>query len=86
MQKYHVSAGLCGIYAGTLKNEREWKDKSNCTDEALEAVRDYLCDEFIKDGNISGGYEWKRKDGKVVELRVTLKENESELQACVGNT
>lgn len=74
MQKYHVHAGLFGIYAGIPKDEREWKDKSICTDEAIEAVRDYLCDEFIKNGNVSGGYVWTRKDGRVVELRVTLKD------------
>jgi hypothetical protein len=74
MPKYSVGVGLFGIYAGVLKNENEWKDKTQCTDQALEAVRDYLYDEFIKDGETSGGYEWKRKDGKVVELRVTVKE------------
>jgi hypothetical protein len=73
MPKYCVGAGLFGIYAGVLKNKNEWKDKTQCTDEALEAVRDYMYGEFIKGEETSGGYEWKRKDGSVVELRVTVK-------------
>ena len=73
-KKYHIGCGLFGIYAGILKNASEWKDKSECTDEALEAVRDYLCQEFLKDGQTSGGYEWKRKDGKKVTLRIEVSE------------
>lgn len=40
--KYHVSLGTFGIYAGTLKNENEWKDKSDVTIEAVDAVAGYL--------------------------------------------
>ena len=38
MAEYHVGCGLAGIYAGTLKNNNEWKNKSDVTDEALCAV------------------------------------------------
>lgn len=75
MAEYHVGAGLFGIYAGVLKNKEEWKGKTECTDKALEAVRDFMCDEFIKCGKTSGGYEWTKKDGSVVTLQVSLKEN-----------
>ena len=42
MAEYHVGCGLAGIYAGTLKNNNEWKNKSDVTDEALCAVAQYL--------------------------------------------
>lgn len=40
--KYHVGLGLCGIYAGIFRKPNEWKDKSEVTKEALEAVAQYL--------------------------------------------
>ena len=68
--KYHVGIGLCGIYAGTLRKPNEWKDKSEVTKEALEAVAQYLL--------------WEGKelrfayDGKNYVLRVELyKENKA---------
>ena len=78
MAEYHVSCGLAGIYAGVLKNKDEWKDKTECTDEAIEAVRDYMVDECLGGLDCSkgttGGYSWKLKNGRSVELRVTIKE------------
>ena len=82
MPEYHVGCGLFGIYAGTLnpKNKNMWKSKSECTDEAIEAVRDYMVQECL--GGIrcetakTGGYEWTLKDGRKVELRITIKEDE----------
>ena len=76
MAEYHVGCGLAGIYAGTLKNKDTWKDKTECTDEAINAVRDYMVDTLLgginsPNGNTSG-YEWKLKDGRTVELRVTI--------------
>ena len=76
MNKYHVCCGLAGIYAGTLKNENEWKEKSDCTDESINAVRDYMVSELLggiscSNGN-TGSYEWKLKDGRTVELRITI--------------
>ena len=41
MSEYHVSCGMFGIYAGTVKkNGTEWKDKTCVTDEAIKAVRE----------------------------------------------
>lgn len=75
MAKYHVGCGMAGIYAGTVKpNGIEWRNKSLVTDEAIDAVRDYLMNEFIKDGKKVGGYEWKTKAGRTVELLVRVKE------------
>lgn len=75
-KKYHVSCGAFGIYAGTVKsNGEEWKDKTECTDEAIEAVRDYLVQECLgglHSENTSGGYSWKLKDGRTVKLLVEI--------------
>ena len=76
MAEYHVGAGCFGIYAGTLKNKEEWKDKTECTDEAIEAVRDYMINECLGGFDCSesdtGGYTWKLKDGRTVELRISI--------------
>lgn len=43
MAEYHVGCGLAGIYAGTLKqNGKEWRNKSDVTNEALCAAAQYL--------------------------------------------
>lgn len=76
MKEYHVAAGLFGIYAGILKNKYEWKEKTQCTDEAIEAVRDYMVQELL--GGIdcikgtTGGWEWVLKDGRKVILKVEI--------------
>lgn len=82
MAEYHVGCGAFGIYAGTLnpRNKTIWKDKHECTDEAIASVRDYMVQELL--GGIdcknatSSGYEWTLKDGRIVELRVTIKEKQ----------
>jgi hypothetical protein len=79
MAEYHVGCGAFGIYAGTLnsKNKTLWQNKTECTDEAICAVRDYMVQECLggfdcRKSN-TGGYEWALKDGRVLELRVTMK-------------
>lgn len=80
MAEYHVGCGAFAIYAGTLnsKNKTMWQNKTECTDEAINAVRDYMIRECLGGFDCSkgktGGYEWTLKDGRVVELRVTIKE------------
>lgn len=79
MAEYHVGCGAFGIYAGTLnsKNKTLWQNKTECTDEAICAVRDYMVDDCL--GGLdcakakTGGYQWTLKDGRIVELRVTVK-------------
>lgn len=41
-KKYHVGLGIFGIYAGTLKTKTKWKDKSEVTQEAIDAVAGFL--------------------------------------------
>ena len=47
-------------------------------DEAINAVRDYMVNKLLGGFDckkaISSGYEWTLKDGRVVELRVTIKQ------------
>lgn len=79
MAEYHVGCGTFNIQAGvTSKDGTTWKSKSCVTDEAIEAVRDYMFKELcmsddLSKQNLTGGYEWKLKDGRTVELRITVK-------------
>lgn len=77
MAEYHIGCGVFGIYAGTLKkNGREWKNKTECTDEALCSVRDYLYSEAIRENKTTFGYEWTMKNGKVIELLIKIRESD----------
>ena len=79
MAEYHVGCGALGIYAGVLngKNKSIWQCKTECTDEAIGAVLDYIVQERLGGYDCSkastGGYTWKLKDGRSIELRVTIK-------------
>ena len=78
MAEYHVGCGMFEIYAGTLNKEKTlWKSKTKCTDEAIEAVRDYMlmkllggCDSTVA---VESGYAWELEGGQIVELRVAFK-------------
>lgn len=83
MAEYHVGCGLAAIYAGTVKkNGYEWQNKTECTDEAINAVRDYMVEECL--GGMSckkdtkGGYSWKLKDGRTVKLMVEIEKTEED--------
>lgn len=80
MAEYHVGCGAFAIYAGTLnsRNKSLWQNKTECTDEAINAVRDYMIQGLLggldcRRGTPSG-YQWKLEDGRVIELRVTIKD------------
>lgn len=79
MAEYHIGCGVLGIYAGTLnsRNKNLWQNKTECTDEAIYAVRDYMINELLGglecDKAQSSGYKWTLKDGRTVELSVTIK-------------
>ncbi len=77
MAQYHVGCGIAGIYAGTLKKNFEWLNKSNVTDEAIDAVRDYLFGK-MKPGENTMGYSWRLKDGRTIELKVCVRPAEQE--------
>lgn len=78
MPDYHVGCGAFGIYAGRLNKDKSmWIDgaRTEATDEAICAVRDYLLMQ-IENGENTFGYEWTMKDGKTVQLVVKIKESE----------
>ena len=54
-------------------NILEQEDREN---EIISAVRDFLVELAKRNESNTFGYEWKRKDGKIVELRLTIKEGE----------
>ena len=77
MSEYHVSCGMFGIYAGTVKkNGTEWKDKTRVTDEAIEAVRDWLISGTQFNNKTSNGYSWTTKEGNTVTLKVSIEGKE----------
>ena len=79
MAEYHVGCGAFAIYAGTInpRNKNLWRNKTECTDEAIDAVRDYMVRECLGGFDCSkaksGGWSWKLKDGRTVELIVSIK-------------
>lgn len=48
----------------------EWEARE---DEILCAVRNFLFAKAQKENSNTYGYEWDRKDGKIVELRITVR-------------
>ena len=79
MPEYHVGSGLFGIYCGTLNKPLKngsitWRNKTECTDEALCAVRDFLKIEADSMKLLRHGYEWTTKDGRTVRLLVEIEE------------
>lgn len=80
MAEYHVGCGAFAIYAGTLnsKNKKLWQNKTDCTEEAIGAVCDYMVSKILggydcKKGT-TGAYQWELDDGRKVELRITMKD------------
>lgn len=79
MAEYHVGSGLFGIYCGTLNKPTKdgyitWKNRTDCTDEALCAVRDFLKTEADSKKLSRHGYEWTTTDGKTVRLILEIEE------------
>ena len=77
MVEYHVGCGAFAIYAGTLnKSKTMWKNKTECTEEAIDAVRDYMVEELLGGFDYEkmnkSGYEWKLKDGRTVKLMIEI--------------
>lgn len=68
MAEYHVGCGLAGIYAGTLnKNGATWRNKTNVTIEALDAVAGYLYQNKKELRFSKGGKDYALR---IVELEV----------------
>ena len=70
MAEYHVGCGIAGIYAGTLKKSgNEWLNKSDVTNEAINAVVQYMYFKIPEDEN-GFAYGFKMRDGSYVRLKV----------------
>ena len=70
MAQYHVGCGLFDIYAGTLKKSGdEWLNKSRVTNEAIDAVVNYMYYK-IPEGKNSFAYAFRLRDGKYVRLMI----------------
>ena len=83
MAEFHVGCGIDGIYAGTVKkNGEEWKNKSEVTTEAINAVRNWLLMNKPEDKE-QFGYVWDRKDGGHVTLLVMESFGSAENEADV---
>ena len=65
MTEYHVGCGAFGIYAGVLRNETTWKDKSEVTSEALGASAQYM---LVNEKEFRFGYKGKRYVMRVEEM------------------
>lgn len=81
--EYHVGCGLAGIYAGTLKNDKEWRNKNEVTDEAVLAVANYMYS-YIPKGKHSLEIPFKTEDGKSIVLKLEVKkqkEKKNDIQA-----
>ena len=77
MADCHVACGITAIFAGTLnsRNKNIWQNKSPVTDEAINAVRDYMRSE-LKDGEVKRMYEWTLKKGGKVRLSLEIVKDE----------
>ncbi len=77
MAEYHVGCGIAAIYAGTIKREGEWKEKSCVTEEAVRAVADWMYNMIPKDEK-KYGYIFNLKNGKRLRLAVEILDEVSE--------
>lgn len=72
MAQYHVGCGLAGIYAGTLKKSgNEWQNKSDVTQEAIDAVVLHMYFQ-VPEGENAFAYGFKMRDGKYARLKLEL--------------
>ena len=78
MTEYHVGCGLAGIYAGTFRKPGEWKDKSECTDEAIGAVFEYMLDKAAENGSDWCIYDGETVKGRKVRMTVQFMDGEED--------
>ena len=83
MTKYHVGCSPENnvIYAGTInKTGDKWTNKTDVTEECLEAVTNHFLRIAQKEETNELGYRWQYEDGTTVFLKIVVetKENEEE--------
>lgn len=76
MSEYHVGCGIAGIYAGTLNKKGDmWVNKSDVTDEAINAVAQFLLEH---EEAMEFNYQGKR-------YRLAVEPQECEVQDADSN-
>ena len=78
MAEYHVGCGLFGnVYAGTYAPPRKdglqaWRNKSDVTSEAIEAVMGHFVTEMMRDNKIEIQKAWEVRGGKTLKVTFEL--------------
>ena len=76
--EYHVGCGMFGnIYAGTMSAPRKdglqmWRNKSDVTDEAIEAVMGHFITEMGRDDKNKIQKAWGVRGGKTLKVTFEL--------------
>lgn len=74
MAEYHVACGMAGVYAGTLNKQRtEWRDKSDVTEEARQAVIQYEKIRLESQGSLGETAKYTFENGDVLTVTYKLK-------------
>lgn len=74
MAEYHVGCGMFGnIYAGTMAPPRKdglqmWRNKSEVTSEAIEAVMGHFITEMKRDDKFKIQKAWEVRGGKTLKV------------------
>lgn len=76
MAEYHVGCGAFGIYAGTISKPGVWKNKTECTEEAICAVLQYMLQEAESAGKRETVYEYAYRQGKPVQIIARFKDGD----------
>lgn len=76
MNNFTVACGNDGIYAGIMKPTRDdgakqWKRKTECTHDAVVAVRDWMLNKAMEEGTSTYSYQWEGR-GMEVSLKVEV--------------
>lgn len=80
MAEYHVGCGLFGnVYAGTMAPPRKdglqmWRNKSDVTDEAIEAVMGHFVAEMERNKKSEIKKAWGVRGGKTLKVTFELEE------------
>lgn len=78
MAEYHVGCGMFGnIYAGTMAPPRKdglkmWRNKSDVTNEAIEAVMGHFITEMERDDKSKIQEAWGVRGGKTLKVTFEL--------------
>lgn len=84
MAEYHVGCGMFGnVYAGTMMPPRKdglqmWRNKSEVTNEAIEAVMGHFIMEIERDDKNKIQKAWEVRGGKTLKVTFELVPNKEQ--------